>query len=93
MFGGVPQSELLRMNQSDLSGSLRTRRRRQTKRASFLRSQGVAEDELYYRYEWQAESSRKRSASPATGESGKKVRGCKTTGARGSADDDAMDTE
>ena len=88
--GKVPQDELMRLNESELTGSLRTRRRRQTKTRKFLREQGVEEEELYFCYEWRTGGSRKRAASDTMGESGKKKKGCVDNEAEDS-DDDAME--
>ena len=76
LYGRVPQDELMRMNGRELTGTLRTRRRRQTKTRQMLRELGVAADELYYRYEWGSGGSRKRAASGPQGESGRNKRGC-----------------
>ena len=88
--GTVPQDELLRLNESELTGSLRTRRRRQSKTRKFLREQGTAQEDIYYCYEWNARGSRKRSATDSMGESGKKRRGCESKSDE-SSDGDAME--
>ena len=90
--GNVPQDELLRLNGSDLLGTLRTRRRRQTKTRQLLRQAGVADNDLYYRYEWNTGPVRKRSAPSSMGETGKRMRGCET-GRTESSEEDVMEVD
>ena len=95
LYGRVPQDELMRMNGRELTGTLRTRRRRQTKTRQILRELGVAADELYYRYEWGSRGSRKRAASGPQGESGRNKRGCVDDEEEENSDDpeDAMQVD